>query len=251
MRRRLALLCGATGLVAAVAPMVAFALFLAGGERPGAIDGNPAGPRSGALGIDLALLLSFAVVHSVLARPRVQAIVTRVVPEPLERSVYSIVAGIQIALLVALWRPLPEAVWTVESPFSGILWALQAGGWLVTLAALAEVGFGHLFGWEEARAWARGEPYEPPGIATGGPYRFVRHPIYAGTILAMLSAPRMSAGHLLLGVVLSAYLLVGLRFEEVELENRLGAGWIEYRSRVPALLPRLGRRPPGSPGPGA
>jgi len=249
MRRHIALICGAAGLVAAGVPMVAFALFLAGGVLPGAIDGRPAGSRPAALSVDLALLVSFALVHSALARPRAKAIVTRLVPEPLERSVYSILAGAQVALLVALWRPLPEAVWNAGAPLSGVLWALQAGGWLITLAALREVGFGDLFGWAQARAWARGESYVPRGIATGGPYRFVRHPIYSGTILAMLAAPRMSEGHLLLAAVLSAYLLIGLRFEEVELAHRQGAGWGAYRDRVPALLPRLAPRPRMPPGP--
>jgi protein-S-isoprenylcysteine O-methyltransferase Ste14 len=241
--RRAALALGLAGHCAAVVPMVGFAFFLAGFGIPKTVDSGAPGHAAAALAVDLLLLGSFAVVHSLLARDPTKAAITRWLPVELERSLYSLVAGIQIVALLALWRPLPELVWTVEAvPARTLLYLVQATSWLVVLAALAAVGSGHLFGWRQARAYAAGRPYQPPAIAARGPYRLVRHPLYAATIVAMFAAPDMSRGHLLLAGALTLYILIGLRFEERDLERRHGEAWRAYRRRVPALVPGIADR---------
>jgi protein-S-isoprenylcysteine O-methyltransferase Ste14 len=244
-RRTGATALGLAGLLAAILPMAWFALFLAG-LVPGSVDagtGAAPGTDAGAIGLDLVLLLSFAIVHSLLARPAAKRLVTRRVPPALERSLYSLLAGAQVVLLIVLWRP-PGGppLWTVEAAAGrALLWAGQAAGWLLVLASLAAMDAAHLFGWRQARAWARGEPAPAPPLVRRGPYRFVRHPLYSGTLLALWSAPEMGRGRLLLAVVWTLYLLVGYRLEERDLAREHGAGWLEYRREVPPLLPR----PPG------
>ena len=58
----------------------------------------------------------------------------------------------------------------------------------------------------------------------------------------------MGASHLLFALASTAYIAVGMRFEERDLRRTFGASYDAYAARVPALLPRLrtGRRRAGS-----
>ena len=85
----------------------------------------------------------------------------------------------------------------------------------------------------------RPEPEEGGRLVTAGPYRWIRHPLYSGTLLSLWAAPTMSRGHLLLAAVLTLYLAIGYRFEERDLARRHGASYLAYRARVPAFVPRL------------
>jgi len=243
MRRSHYLLFGLAGHLLAVLPMVYFVGFLANFAVPKSVDSGAAGAAGRATAIDLVLLLSFAAVHSALARPAAKRFVTRWIPAELERSHYSAVAGLQMAALMALWRPLPEPVWSVEPAAARIaLWGLFALGWAVVLWALRAIDDLHLFGFRQAAAAAADRSYEPPPLVPRGPYRFVRHPLYSATLVSLFAAPDMSRGRLLLAAVLAAYIVVGARFEERALEREHGASFRAYRDALPAYLPSFRRR---------
>jgi protein-S-isoprenylcysteine O-methyltransferase Ste14 len=242
LARLLHLAVGLLAYLLSVGSMAYFAGFLAGLLVPKGIDTGAVGPPAVAFAVDLALLLSFAVVHSLLARDGAKAWMVRWVPAPLERSAYSALAGLQMVALCALWRPLPEPVWQVAAPAAQVaLLALAGCGWLIVLAALWIVGDVHLFGLAQAWAAARGRPYQPRPLEARGIYRVIRHPLYSGTLLALWAAPTMSRGHLLLAAIFTLYLAIGYRFEERDLARHHGAPYLAYRNEVPAFFPRLGR----------
>jgi protein-S-isoprenylcysteine O-methyltransferase Ste14 len=72
-------------------------------------------------------------------------------------------------------------------------------------------------------------------------YKWVRHPLYLGFILAFWATPRMTAGHLLLAAGMSVYILIAIRHEERDLVDLFGADYEDYRQRVGMLTPRFRR----------
>lgn len=79
-------------------------------------------------------------------------------------------------------------------------------------------------------------------LATGGPYAYVRHPIYTG-MLGMLVATGLAVTHwaALLGALLIFFVgtIIRVRSEEKLLRGAFGEQFEAYARRVPAILPGL------------
>ncbi len=244
MQRPHYLAFGLAGYLASLLSMAYFGFFLANLVVPKSVDSGPAGPAGPALGVDLALLLAFALVHSLLARRTAKERLAAYFPPELERSLYSLIAGLQMGLICWGWQSLPLPVWEVPAGTGwaalGLgLWALQGAGWGIVIAALAAIGSTHLFGLQQAWCAARRVPYVAPQFEVRGLYRRVRHPVYTGSLVAIWATPTMSQGRLLLVGVLTIYLFIGLGYEERDLERQFGEAYREHKRRVPSLFPRL------------
>ncbi|MFB6241083.1 MAG: methanethiol S-methyltransferase, partial [Gemmatimonadota bacterium] len=196
-----------------------------------------------ALLVDVGLLLLFAVQHSVMARDWFKERWTRVVPEHLERSTYVLFASLVLALIFWQWRPIPGTVWSVEGPGASVLWGLFGLGWAIVLVSTFLIDHFDLFGLRQVWSHFRGEVYEPPEFQEPALYRYVRHPLYLGFLLAFWAIPEMTVGHLLFAAATTGYILVAIRFEESDLLRYHGEQYARYRERVPMLIPRpWGRR---------
>ena len=237
------LACRAYAIVAYLIFLVAFlyAIGFTGGLLvPKAIDdGVPSDPWT-SVAVDLGLLTLFAVQHSVMARAGFKRRWTRIVPRPIERSTYVLLASLCLLLLFWQWRPLPAPVWSIATPAGAA--AMQAVfwmGWLTVLASTFMISHFDLFGVKQAFAAWRTRAEADTHLRTPMLYRYVRHPIYLGFLLAFWAAPVMSVGHLLFAAVTTGYILVGIRLEERDLVAVFGDRYRRYRARVGMLLPRL------------
>jgi methanethiol S-methyltransferase len=202
------------------------------------IDSGPYGSLSHALLIDLLLLSLFAVQHSVMARREFKARWTQIVPAPAERSTYVLLSSMVLLLLYWQWRPMPFLVWTVESSSATvIIWALFWAGWALVFVSTFAIDHFDLFGLRQVWMNFAGRPYVHPKFRANGLYRYLRHPIMLGFIVAFWASPAMSVGHLLFAVGATGYILVGIALEERDLMHFYGETYRSYRSRVRALLP--------------
>ena len=195
-----------------------------------------------AIAADIGLIALFGIQHSVMARRRFKEAWTRIVPEPAERSVYVLLASLVLILLFWFWHPIPAMIWSVSNPMLVyLLWGLFGIGWLIVLLSTFLLNHFELFGLQQVWGHAGGRPAAPPEFRTPLFYKRVRHPLYSGFILAFWATPAMSAGHLLLAVGMTLYIMIAIRHEERDLVWMFGTQYQDYRRRAGMLLPRFGR----------
>jgi protein-S-isoprenylcysteine O-methyltransferase Ste14 len=190
--------------------------------------------------IDIGLVSLFALQHSVMARQRFKKLWTKLVPRPIERSTFVLFASLMFVLIFWQWRPLPDVIWDVQQDwFRVCLWGLFGLGWIMTFVSAEMIDSAHLFGLQQVRDHAQGKVASGPKFQTPGLYRYVRHPLMLGFIIAFWATPKMTVGHLLFAVLMTGYILIGIQFEERSLVRHFGERYQEYRRRVPMLIPRL------------
>jgi protein-S-isoprenylcysteine O-methyltransferase Ste14 len=193
--------------------------------------------------IDIALIALFGLQHSIMARPAFKARWTRIVPPPIERSIFVLSASIVLMILFLCWRPINAIVWNVGNPiFADLLWILFWIGWLTVLVTTFLINHFELFGLQQAWFYLRGRKEQAPQMREPSLYRFVRHPMMLGFFFAFWAIPQMTVGHLLLAAGMSVYILIALHYEERDLVGLFGADYENYRERVGMLTPRIRRR---------
>ncbi len=205
---------------------------------PKSIDSGTAGSLTQAAIINLLLMSAFAIQHSVMARPQFKAWWTKFVPPAVERATYVLSASLVLALLLWQWRPIPLLVWRIADPSLALgVTALSFVGWLIVLTSTFLINHFELFGLHQVANNLAGRPMPAPRFRTPLYYRFVRHPIYLGFIVAFWAAPTMTLGHLLFAAVTTAYILVGIWLEERDLVAVFGDEYRRYQARVSMLIP--------------
>lgn len=207
---------------------------------PKTIDSGTAGSPALSLLVDAALLGLFALQHTIMARPRFKRLLTRIIPAEAERSTFVLLASAALALVCWQWRPVPQLAWSVEGPLAAaLITAVSWCGWGMLLISTFLISHFELFGLEQGFARLLRRAPANPSFATPFLYRWLRHPIYAGFILAFWAAPHMSLGHLAFAVLTTAYIFIGIWFEERDLTARFGERYRQYRRTVGMLLPRF------------
>lgn len=238
MSRLVALLYGiASYLVFFVTFLYAIG-FVEGWVVPKAIDTGTASPIAEAIVVDLLLMSLFAVQHSVMARRQFKEWWTRFVPKSIERTTYVLLASLALALLFWQWRPIPGVVWRVDDVrLATTVMAISVLGWLIVLTSTFLINHFELFGLHQVLNNLIGRPMPQPRFRTPLYYKFVRHPIYLGFVIAFWAAPTMTVGHLLFAAVTTAYIFVGIALEEHDLIAVFGDEYRRYRDRVAMLVP--------------
>lgn len=251
MTRALAFLFGVVCYVLFFATFLYLIGFVGNLLVPRSIDAGPTAGTVTALLINVSLIALFGIQHSVMARPEFKDRWTKIVPRSIERSTYVLLTSAILILLFWQWRPMTTVVWDLQATWAQyIMWAVFFGGILLVLLATFVIDHFDLFGLRQVWLNFKQKAYTHPGFKVTFFYKFVRHPLYVGWILFFWGTPRMTTGHLLLAVGMTAYMLVAIRYEERDLVRFLGDDYVQYREKVPMLIPKFGKGHDTVKGPG-
>lgn len=100
------------------------------------------------------------------------------------------------------------------------------------------------------RSWAAGHIRKRETLAVTGPYAYLRHPLYVGSLflgLGVTIAGARPSFYVLFAVFFAVVYIRTVRCEDRVLAERFGETFWRYRSRVRGLLPRVSPyRPEGA-----
>lgn len=175
--------------------------------------------------VDVTLFSVFAAHHSIFARDSIKTWISRKVPARLIRSVYVWTASLLLVLVVLAWRPIGGDFYHATG-WTGYGHALVqlAGVWLIA-RSVGVIDALELAGIRSSRG--------PATLQIGGPYRFVRHPLYLGWLLIVFGAGHMTGDRATFAAVTTTYLMIAMPWEERALERTFGTDYARYKQRVP------------------
>lgn len=181
-------------------------------------------------------LVAYFALHSLLAAGPVKIWLSNLVSGRYYRLIYNLLAVALLLPVAWLFVQIPN-----EPMFQNV-W-LRPLGWLLLLAGgvwgvvgLKSYDLGEFSGLFQLKTG--GQPLHTQ-LVVGGLNRWVRHPLYFGTLLLawgyFFASPALKV--LALAVVSSIYLVVGSWLEERKLAQQFGEAYRQYQKNVPMLLP--------------
>lgn len=231
------LLYGIAAYLIGVAALVFWILIMLG-LVPFGLSGFRVEGVGTAMLVNASLLLAFGLQHTVMARKSFKERWTRVIPPAVERATYLVATGVFLIPVCLLWQPMPETVWAIQSPtLRTAVTGLAVVGWSYLFLASFAIDHFELFGLRQVYEHFRGRPVSEVPFKERWMYRFDRHPIMTGALVGMWATPSMTLGHLAFAIGFTAYIVVGVHFEERALKRRWGAAYEDYRRRAWSLVP--------------
>jgi protein-S-isoprenylcysteine O-methyltransferase Ste14 len=205
---------------------------------PKSIDSGYQGGTCAVIIVNLLLLSLFAIQHSVMARQGFKRWWTKLVPRPIERSTYVLFSSIALIVLFYFWRPMPGIIWKAGSTsFASVLTGLSLFGWFIVLTGTYLINHFNLFGLQQVYLNLKNQEQQYPKFVTPFYYKFVRHPLMLGFIVAFWAAPVMTVGHLLFAIATTGYILVAIQLEEKDLVSYHGEAYKRYQREVSQIIP--------------
>lgn len=194
-----------------------------------------------ALAKNICLVLLFALPHSIMARKSFKDWITRILPRPIERSTYVLQSGIFLFILTWQWEPLGGNIWNItsDSALFYVLYSLSFLGWTILFVTTFLINHFDLFGLRQTYLELTKKSYKPLDFKVIAFYKYVRHPLYVGIILGMWATPSMTVTHLVLAILLTAYIIIGVIFEEKDLSKEFGEQYRTYKKKTSMLIPFL------------
>lgn len=196
-----------------------------------------------------ATLSFYAALHSILLRHEVRLLFEATFGQRAFRGLfrlsYNLLAVVLFGMFLGYAAGLPDTpLVEIYGLGAWLLLAFRVAGVALIVWALRTHGFLAWLGVESFRAWKRGEDprredIDASPLVTRGPYRWVRHPMYAGAFVFLWAVPGWSLNYLAFSLAASVYLVIGARLEEARLKREHGKAYADYAARTPRFVPRL------------
>ena len=187
------------------------------------------------------LWLSFGLVHSLLARTSTKRLLQPLFGRSYRFS-YNLFSALHIGLVIIggqLVLGQNSVKFEFGNEFAFLAAACQVAGGIVLLLSLTQYDLGRFSGVTQLfRDKDSGSGEESLHIT--GMHRYVRHPLYLGAYLYLLGGAVSGFG-LQTALWGCLYLWIGAWFEERSLVSQFGGAYVEYKAKVPAIIPFKGR----------
>lgn len=132
--------------------------------------------------------------------------------------------------------------WVDFARIDAPLW-LRLTGVPVALAGIAL--FGWMFHHLGLNVTSTSMPRDNATLVTGGPYRWIRHPMYSAALILLLASALLTSNAVVVigGIGMFALLAARSRLEERRLIEKFGDAYRAYQHRTGRFLPRMMGRP--------
>lgn len=193
--------------------------------------------------LTLALLwTAYFALHSLLAANRVKDFLKAKMGGAARyyRLVFNLIATLTI-LPVLFYNALISQQWLLPAAWKDILTIigliLATYGIIIMRLAFRQYSLKDFLGIRQVKEGEQDEPFSSDGILS-----VVRHPLYTGGLLILFGfwifSPTLA--NLVTAIMLTAYILIGIRLEENKLVAQYGEAYRQYQQEVPMLIPRPG-----------
>lgn len=225
--------------------MIAYGMFLAVflyliGFVTGVVVPITVDSGKGTLGLwgNLGLVGLFGIQHTIMARGNFKKKIARFLLPAIERSTFVLVTSLILVLLFRFWSPIDGQLWNVESALvRNLLYGISVVGWVIALVSTFLINHFDLFGVRQTVMYFLGRECTPLKFKKIAFYKYVRHPLMLGFLIAFWSTPTMTFGHLCFALAMTVYILIGITFEERELTQLHGTDYTDYRRETGMLFP--------------
>jgi len=175
--------------------------------------------------------LMFAVLHSVFAMQRCKNIFYRIgLNAKTYRMIYTLISTTLTILWLGFAHLLPDSdVYRVHGWLYVLMTAVQLAGLVIIILSLRAINVSAFLGF--SRYQEVQDEFTEYGI-----YRYVRHPMYSGIMLALLASSVQTVNSLNLFAVITLYFIIGSILEEKRM-LAIHPQYADYQRRVPAFIP--------------
>lgn len=203
------------------------------------IDGPASMDTSFAVLKNLGLVFLFGIQHTVMARKGFKSWIIRYLPQHLERSTYVLATGMVLAVLVWQWEPLGGSLWKISpgSFWYTALYFVYFAGWTILFISTFLINHFDLFGLRQVYFNVINKPYKPVDFKIVSFYKYCRHPLYLGALMGIWATPLMTVTHLAYAVLLTAYIFIGVYYEERDMAATFGEEYLQYKKSTSGIIP--------------
>ncbi len=183
--------------------------------------------------INLALIVQFALPHSILLAPKVRQIICRYVPSSMYGCLFCVATCGSLWLMMVYWQPLPGIYWHLLDSAWWFMISAAAAAWILLAYSMWITGMGYQTGFTGLRLYWQPGSIAPRQFAPRGLYKHFRHPIYLSFLLITWLTPVMTTDRLLLSIGLTSYLFIGSWLKDRRLAQLIGEPYRAYMNTVP------------------
>lgn len=235
--RLLVLIYGVVSYLVFFLVFLYFIAFVGGFYVPKTLSSEVSMSASSALFINIGLLLLWGVQHTIMARGKFKEAISGFIPQHLERSTYVLVSSITLAVLMHFWQAMEGTLWSIES--APWIWVIFFTGWALVFVSTFLTDHFDLFGLRQTWLHYVKKSYTSVKFTERLFYKWIRHPMMLGLILAFWAIPEMTSGHLVFSIGMTVYIIVGIYFEEKGLASSIGTDYQNYQKRTAKIIPKI------------